>query len=240
MNKRVVVVTGGGSGIGAAISRAFIANGDIVVIVQRTEASIAGAQNVAFDLSELDGIPLLVEQLIAAHQRIDVLVNNAGMMSQKDTVDLSRAEWQATLDLNLTAPFLLIKEMLPELKRNAGSIVNISSIEADAANPGHAAYCASKAGLNGLTRGIAVDQGVRCNAIAPGWIDSEFNAEFINQQPAPESFVADLQQLHPAGRIGQPEDIAQLAVWLASPDVGFVTGQVWTVDGGRTAKLSLP
>ena len=159
------------------------------------------------------------------------------------TEQTSLEDWQRSLDINATAPFLLIKYALPSLKKRAGRIINISSIEAQGSNPQHSAYCASKAALEGLTRAVAVDHGkdgVRCNAIAPGWIDTEFNDAFINTQANPTEFRAGLANIHPTGRTGTPEDIAQLALWLASQQASFVTGQVWTVDGGRTRKLSLP
>ena len=153
---------------------------------------------------------------------------------------ISRAE---TLQVNLTVPFMLIKHALPHLKAGRGSIVNIGSIEGLGSNPRHPAYCASKGGLHALTRAIAVDHGpdgVRCNAIAPGWIDTDLNTAFIESLGDPKVFKASLGKIHPVGRTGSPEEVAGLAAWLCSDEAGFVTGQVWTVDGGRTSQLSLP
>ena len=152
-------------------------------------------------------------------------------------------DWENTLRVNLTAPFMLSKCALPWLKRSAGSIVNIGSIEGLGSNPGHSAYCASKAGLHGLTRAIAVDHGgdgVRCNAVAPGWIDTDLNLDFVASMPDPEQFSRDIGKIHPLGRTGSPREVANLVCWLASAEAGFVTGQIFTVDGGRMAKLSLP
>jgi meso-butanediol dehydrogenase / (S,S)-butanediol dehydrogenase / diacetyl reductase len=121
--------------------------------------------------------------------------------------------------------------------------VNIGSIEGLGANPRHAAYCASKAGLHGLTRAIAIDhgaEGVRCNAVAPGWIDTDLNVAFVESTSDPERFRRDIGRIHPIGRTGKPAEVAALVAWLASEESSFVTGQVWTIDGGRMAKLSLP
>lgn len=241
--QRIVLVTGGGSGIGKSITKAFIDAGDRVVVIQRSEVSIDGGEWLECDLADCDSIQPLVESIAEKHGRIDVLVNNAGVMFEDSVAETTAEQWQRALDVNLTAPFLLIKHSLPHLINSGGAIVNISSIEGQASNPKHAAYCASKSGLDGLTRAVAVDagpHGVRCNAIAPGWIDTQFNEAFIEQQPNTDRFRQGLSQIHPILKTGKPSDIAELAVWLASKKASFVTGQVWTVDGGRMTKLSLP
>ena len=147
------------------------------------------------------------------------------------------------LAINLTAPFLLIKAALPHLRATRGAIVNIGSIEGIGCNPHHAAYSATKAGLHGLTRAIAVDhgaEGIRCNAVAPGWIDTDLSEIYIDSMPDPVAFRANIGRIHPVGRTGKPEDVAGLVAWLASEDSAFVSGQVMTIDGGRMVKLSLP
>ena len=135
-----------------------------------------------------------------------------------------------------------MKHALPYLK-GGGVIVNIGSIEGLGSNPRHPAYCASKAGLHGLTRAVAVDHGsdgIRCNAIAPGWIETDLNAEFIESMSDPVKFRQQIGKIHPVGRTGEASEVAALTAFLASDDAGFITGQIYTVDGGRTAKLNLP
>ena len=164
-------------------------------------------------------------------------------MREGTVEETSLADWDQQIAVNLTAPFLLIRHAMPLLRAARGAIVNVGSIEGLGNNPRHPAYGASKAGLHGLTRAVAVDHGpdgVRCNAVAPGWIDTPLNENFIASMPDPEGFRERIGGLHPVGRTGTPDDVAELIVWLASDAAGFVTGQVWTIDGGRMTKLSLP
>ncbi len=240
--QRVALVTGASSGIGAACAAALREKGLRVFTAQRRGAD--GFETIGCDLTDPAAPEEVIARVMAEAGRLDVLINNAGMMGEAAVEALSLEDWQQTLALNLTAPFLLIKHTVPHMRRaGGGAIVNIGSIEGLAANPGHAAYCASKAGLHGLTRAVAVDHGgdgIRCNAIAPGWIDTELNEAFIEAMPEPDAFRAEIGRIHPAGRTGIPEEVASLAVWLSSDKASFVTGQIYPVDGGRTAQLSLP
>ncbi len=238
---KVVVVTGATKGIGLACAERLKKEGAIVCAIQRGHSSLF--DSFEFDLGKEQDCSMSIDAIIKKHGRIDVLINNAGMMKESSILDTSLEEWNKTMAVNLTAPFLLTKFCMPFLIKSKGSIVNIGSIEGIGANPNHASYCASKAGLHGLTRAIAVDHGkddVRCNAVAPGWIDTELNEDFINSMPDSEQFRNSIGSIHPVNRTGKTEEVASLVAWLASTESSFVTGQVYTIDGGRMAKISLP
>ena len=246
---KTVLVTGGGKGIGLGISRALLDAGAEVLIAQRSSlptelAQKAGVDWIEADLSQADSYAVIAEAVGARHDRLDALINNAGFMFEQSLEQMQIEDWNQMLAVNLTAPAFLSRVLLPLLRAADGaSIINIGSIEGLAANPEHSAYCASKGAIHALTRALAVDLGqdkIRVNAIAPGWIRSELSDNYINAQQDPATAWEGLYRMHPAGRVGEPNDVGKLAVFLSSDAAEFITGQVIVIDGGRTSKLPLP
>ena len=245
---KVAIITGGGRGIGLGITQRFAEEGAKVAIVQRNAPAQSMLNDQAIfiqaDLTRPDDIASAVDQTVERFGGLDILVNNAGIMFEKTVEEMSEDDWDQMMTINLKAPFLLTKKAIPQLRaRGGGSLINIGSIEGIGSNPGHPAYSASKAGIHGFTAAVAVDHGrdgIRCNAIAPGWINSGLSEIYIENMPDSSRIRRELLAMHPVGRLGEPRDIGNLAVWLASDESAFATGQVFVVDGGRTKKLPLP
>lgn len=249
LENKNVLVTGGGRGIGRGITEKLLAAGARVAVAQRKPLDEELAANPQVTYIEADlakpGAPReIAKAATSLLGGIDVLVNNAGIMFEKSIEEMSEEEWDRMMALNLRVPVFLSRELLDQMRqRGGGSIINIGSIEGLAANPQHTAYCASKAGVHGLTRSLAVDlgaDGIRCNAIAPGWIDSDLSKAYIDAQSDPAAARQGLLKVHPIGRTSVPQDIGSMVVFLASDEASFLTGQVMVVDGGRTARLPLP
>ena len=195
------------------------------------------------DVTDEDSIARFVSA-VSSESGVDILVNNAGIMFEKSLAEQTADDWDRMMSVNLRGPFLMAKHVVPVMAaRGGGAIVNIGSLEGMACNPHHTAYAASKAGVHGLTVALAVDLGplgIRCNAVAPGWIDTDLNKAYVEAHPDRDLVTAELAKLHPVGHIGDPGDVGDVVAWLAGDEARFVTGQVITVDGGRRARLPLP
>ena len=246
--QHIALVSGGGRGIGQGISLALVEAGYKVVVVQRSPLpnSMQHHQHIDYITADL-GIGAEFEDLARLvsdrYGRLDLLVNNAGVMLQQTMGDIVRHDWDSLMALNVSTPVFLTQALLPLLVANKGNIIHIGSIEGLAANPEHVAYCASKGAIHSMTQAMAVDlgpKGVRCNAIAPGWIRSPLSDDYINAQENVAQAWEGLIDMHPVGRVGEPNDIGQAVVFLASEQASFISGQVLVVDGARTSKLPLP
>ena len=234
------LVTGGATGIGAAIVARFAADGAQVVACGRNPPDDTAAQ--AFleaDVSRQADVAELVAETEGRLGGIDILVNNAGVQIEKTVAETTDAEWDLLMGVNAGGVFRMCRAAIPVMTRGGGgSIVNIGSIAGNVADHGMAIYNASKAFVHGLTRSIAADhghQGIRCNAIAPGWIMTGMADAAFADAKNPEAAALDAMARHPLGRMGRPEDIAAMAAWLGSDDAGFASGQIFTVDGAMTA-----
>ena len=244
MNGKCVVVTGGSQGIGLAICRRLAEAGAHVIAGDLRRPKDDSVIWKPLDVTDENAIIRFVAAVAAEQGGIDVLVNNAGIMFERPLAEQTTADWDRMMAINLRGPFLMAKHVVPQMAdRGGGAIINIGSLEGIACNPKHTAYAASKAGVHGLTVALAVDlgpMGIRCNALAPGWIDTDLNKAYVESHPDRDLVMSELSKLHPIGHIGVPNDVADVVAWLASDASRFVTGQVITIDGGRHAKLSLP
>jgi meso-butanediol dehydrogenase/(S,S)-butanediol dehydrogenase/diacetyl reductase len=232
---KTALVTGGRQGIGRGIVTAFLDEGAEVITCgrgSRPDALPKACGWVQADVADKSQIAALTDRVPA----LDILVNNAGVQVEKTVVDSTDADWETVIGTNCRGVFNLCRAFIPRM-RKGGSIINIGSISARNADPGMALYNASKAFVHGLTRSIAVDHGpdIRCNAICPGWIETGMLDAAFATARNPNAARADALARHPAGRFGTPQDIASMAVWLASDEARFATGQYFTVDGGMTA-----
>ena len=237
------LITGGGRGIGRAIVDRFLADGAQVVTCGRgAPDDLAPAVFVTADLTRQQDIDTLVRRAVAEMGGVDILVNNAGVQIEKTVTDTTDADWDLLMGVNVAAVFRLCRAVLPIMSGSGVAIVNLGSISADHADPEMAIYNASKGFVHGLTRSIAVDhgaQGIRCNAVCPGWIMTEMADAGFDLAQDPAAARRDAVARTPAGRLGRPEDVANLIAWLCGDEAAFVTGQCYTVDGGLTVATPL-
>lgn len=230
-------VTGGRQGIGRGIVDAFLSEGAEVTTCGRGDAPEGlNAGWLSLDVSD----PKAVEVAAGGLGPLDMLVNNAGVQVEKTVTESTDADWDLVMGVNARGVFNTCRALIP-LMRDGASIINLGSISGQVADPSMALYNASKSFVHGLTRSIAVDHGpkVRCNAICPGWIETGMLDAGFELAADPEKAKADAIARHATRRFGKPADIAALAVWLASDEAAFATGQLFTLDGGMTAASPL-
>ncbi len=244
MQNKVALITGASSGIGRACAVKFAAEGARVALVARradeleqVAREIGGeCRAVAADVTREADVERVVRETVAAFGGIDVLVNAAGIIAS-GTVETTRlADWDYMMNVNARAPFYLMQCAMPHLLERKGNVVNVSSVTGIRAFPGVLAYCASKAALDQLTHCAALEvaaKGVRVNAVDPGVaVTMLHRASGMNDQDY-AAFLERSKATHPLGRVGTPEEIAELIYFLASPRAGWITGGSYSIDGGR-------
>jgi NAD(P)-dependent dehydrogenase (short-subunit alcohol dehydrogenase family) len=242
---KVAIVTGASSGIGRATALAFASQGASVVAVARDAAALreviemmpSGAGEVAaHDITTPEAADLVVEAAMDRFGQIDALVNAAGIIAMGPVDQTDDALWARVMELNVNAPFRLMRSAIPHLTRRRGAIVNVSSVNGRRVFPGLAAYNVSKAALDQLTRCAAIElaaSGVRVNAVNPGVTVTNLHRRGGMGQEQYAAFLTRSKETHPLGRPGQPDEVAELIVFLASERAAFITGETIAVDGGR-------
>ncbi len=244
---RVCIVTGGSQGIGEACVRRFATEGAKVVIADvdevrgRALAQEIGALYVRCDVGDKAQVDALVAHTLAAFGRIDVLVNNAGIFRAADFLEVTEADFDAVLRVNLKGAFLMGQAVARAMLSTGGSIVNMSSVNGVLAIPNISSYNVSKGGINQLTRVMALalaDKNIRVNAVAPGTISTELAAKAVLTSDEARSKI---MARTPMKRLGEPYEVADVVAWLASDAASYVTGEIVTVDGGRmTLNYTVP
>ena len=242
---RVAIVTGAGSGIGQGVAERLASEGARVIVdyvgnpagAQDTEKAIEGlggeGRIVQADVTRINDVRCLVDTAWSQFGVADILVNNAGVEKKADFWDVTEADYDEVLAVNLRGPFFLTQVFVQRLReaKKPGRIINISSVHEDMAFPGFAPYCCSKGGLRMLMRDLAVELGplgINVNNVAPGAISTPINKSLLEDKPKLKALLANI----PLGRLGTPEDVAGLVAFLASDDAAYITGSTFVVDGG--------
>ncbi|RAV20931.1 SDR family NAD(P)-dependent oxidoreductase [Paenibacillus contaminans] len=250
---KVVVVTGGGSGIGQAVCRRFAAEGAKVAVIGRTlskcentAAEIAAAGGTAFavqaDVAVEEEVKQAIRSVMDRFGKIDVLVNNAAVCPQIKLTDMSFSQWNEVIGCNLGSIFLACREVIPHMLEAAGgAIVNLSSVHALATSEGYAAYAAAKGGIVSMTRAVALDyakNNIRVNAVLPGAVHTPMLESSVKKLDDDKANIMQIwNDAQPIGRVGKAEEIASVVLFAASPDNSFMTGAVLVADGGMTIDL---
>ncbi len=257
LENKVAVVTGGCGGIGRALCERFAKEGATVYAADLTQQgsfddeSASGAHFVPLDVTSEESVKSLMEFVRERDGKLDILVNAAGIEIEKTIEDTSLDEWNRSFAVNVTGTFLMGKYALPLLRKAAAngssaSIINFGSYDGFIADPGLAAYCASKGAVHALTKAMACDhgpEGIRVNAICPGYIDTPMLQSFFNGDGSGgeggdiESLQQAVRDVHPMRTYGTPTDVANLVNWLASDEARYASGQLWVLDGGLSAQV---
>lgn len=247
LQDKVALITGAGAGIGEATAKLFVAEGAKVIVADRNiEQALAVAQAlgsqafaVQADVSDAAQVKAMVEKAVAHFGGIDILVNNAGFGTLGTVVTVDEQTWDEVINVNLKGVFLCSKYAIPEIiRRGGGAVVNLASTISVVGIKDRAAYVAAKGGVAALTRAMALDHaldGVRVNSVAPGVIASSYYDKIFETVPDPVAFKKGLEARSPLNKMGEPIDIANVILFLASQDSSFATGAMFTVDGGYTA-----
>jgi NAD(P)-dependent dehydrogenase (short-subunit alcohol dehydrogenase family) len=240
---KIAIVTGGGSGIGYAITEKFVGNGIRTIIIGRNQQKLKKAKEslgklcipLCFDLTDLKSIPGIVKQIVEDHGNIDILVNNAGINMKKEFTKVSDEEFNQIIQTNVSSVFALSRELVKHMmKQGRGNIINISSMASQYGLPKVIAYTASKSAIEGMTRAMAVElspKGILVNCIAPGFIATDMSGK---------AFDGDAERIRkvlsrtPLGKLGSPADVAEAAYFLCSDGSGYLTGVILPVDGGNS------
>jgi meso-butanediol dehydrogenase / (S,S)-butanediol dehydrogenase / diacetyl reductase len=244
LSHKIAIITGGGSGIGKAIARAFVREGAQVVISGRNPQKLQSAAKeigpncapVACNVADPVAIAALVNTTVEKFKRVDILVNNAGVLLPGTAESLSDEVWDQTFNINVRGVWQLSRAVLPHMRAaGGGSIINTGSVLSTLGARNRVAYAASKGAVLAMTKAMALDhaaENIRVNCICPGIVETEMVAAFGMDEAARKQRIA----MHPVGRFGQPDDIAGMAVLLASDESKWITGSAFTVDGGYSAQ----
>ena len=242
--QQVVLVTGAAAGIGRGIAERFAEAGARVALFDIDGAGVASVARalphaiaICGDVAAENDVVAAVDRTVHVFGQLDVLINNAGIERNGTVIEMPPDVWDRQIAVNLRGAYLFSRAAIPHMKGRGGSIVHIASVHAFLSYPKCAAYDATKAGLLGMTRAMALDHGcdgIRVNAICPGYIDTPLMDRWLQEMADPEAVVKSVTALHPVGRIGTPRDIAEAALFLCSPGAAFITGTSLTVDGGMS------
>ncbi len=240
---KTAFVTGGSGGIGSAICARFAREGAQVIAADLSQrGELPGkVEFAAYDVTDETICQNTFATLAERWDKLDILINAAGIEIEKTIEDTTLEEWNRIFAINVTGMFLTSKYALPLLRKSDGaSVINFGSYDGYIADPGLAAYCATKGAVHALTRAMACDhgpEGIRVNAICPGYVDTPMLQSFFGESGDIESLKKAVRDVHPTRTYGTPEDIANLVNWLASDEARYASGQLWVIDGGLSAQV---